>query len=217
MIGEALFVWPAFIFLFIGIQALGSTTPVFNQTITSTTLSVDIVDADGVTVDSPAVTFDSKNFSFATQDSSGQFGTSSQRIRANNPTATDTWTVNLAASDPTDTWVSGSDEYDFNDAGEYTDDGATTDADSYGGEMTVDPSTGTISGVDSCATTNLSKGTSDSFEEGATDSIDIMSAASGAATACQWDFIGAVANITQKIPASQAVGSYSIAMTVSIQ
>ena len=204
----------ALIFVFlVGIQVFASNSSTFNQTINAGSLSVDVVDAAGTTVASPAISLGAKTFSFSTQDATGQFGTSAERVRASNPTTTAIWTANLAASATTATWTTGTAYYDFNDASGYTD-GADTD--SYGGQMTVNPSTGSITGVSGCATTNVSLGTSDSFVEGTTNSIDIMSAAAGAATTCRWDFIGAADNITQKLPASQAAGSYSITMVLSI-
>lgn len=186
-------------------------TPQFNQTINEGTKSVDIVDAGDVPVTSPSVSFSSANFSFSTQDTTGTLGTASQKIRISNPTATATWTVNLAASNPTDAWTSGGNTYDFNDGSGYTD-GA--DADSKGGQMVVDPSVGTLSGVSGCATTNVNKGASDSFVETTMNSIDLVSGAAGAATFCRWDLIGV--SLTQKVPAGQAAGSYSLDMTLTI-
>ncbi len=178
--------------------------------------SVDIVDGSGNSVTSPSVTFSTKDFSWSTQTSTGTFGTSSQKVRATNGTTDDTWSVNLAGSATTALWTAGSYHYDFNDSnGSGYTDGA--DADNYGGQMTVDPSGGTVAGVPdntSCPITNISKGTSDSFVEGTTDSIDIFSGASGSTVPCKWDFTGA--SITQKIPASQASGSYSISMTLTV-
>jgi hypothetical protein len=179
--------------------------------------SVDIVDASGNSVSSPSVDFTTKNFDWGTQTSTGTFGTSSQKVRATNGTTDDTWSVNLAGSATTTTWTANSYHYDFNDdnGSGYTD-GA--DADSYGGQMTVDPSGGTVAGVPdntSCPITNISKGLSDSFVEGTTNSIDIFYGASSSTVPCKWDFTGA--SITQKIPAAQPGGSYSISMTLSIQ
>jgi hypothetical protein len=186
----------------------------FDQTISAGSLSVDIVDGSGNTVGSPAAAFASKSFSFDTQTSAGTFGTASQKIRASNPTATDTWTVNLAGSATTATWTSGSNHYDFNDSnGSGYTDGADTD--SYGGQITVDPSGGTIAGVSGCSTSNVSVGASDSFVEGSTDSIDLMSATTGAATSCRWDLTGVA--LSQKIPAAQTAGSYALTMVLSIQ
>jgi len=201
-----------FVFL-VGLQVLAATSN-FTQSIIDGSLSVDIVDSDGNSVGSPAVAFASKTFSFSTQDATGSFAPSAQRIRVSNPTVTSAWTVALAASSPTASWTADSNHYDFNDAGGYVDDGSTTDADSYGGQMTVDPSGGTISGVNGCATTGTSKGSSAPFVEGSTNSITIFSSTSAAAY-CRFDYVGAAANITQKIPAAQTSGSYSLNMTVT--
>ena len=195
-----------FVFL-VSLQVIAATTPTFNQTITAGALSVDIVDAGGTTVGSPSVTFASKAFSFDTQTSTGDFAPSAQRIRVSNPTGTAAWTVNLAGSAPGAHWTAGGNTYHFDDA---TGGGATN------GQMTVDPSGGTISGVSGCATTNTSKGSVDSFASGSVDSIDIFSSTT-AATYCRFDYVGAVANISQKIPASQAAGSYSLTMSVTVQ
>jgi hypothetical protein len=178
--------------------------------------SVDIVDASGDSVGSPYVNFPDKDFSWSTQTSAGTFGISSQKVRATNGTTDETWSVNLAGSATTALWTAGSNYYDFNDdsGSGYTDGG---DTDSYGGQMTVDPSGGTVTGVPdstSCPTTNVSKGNSDSFVEGTTNSIDILYGASGSTVPCKWDYTGA--DITQKIPASQPAGSYAISMTLTI-
>jgi len=188
----------------------------FSATANGTTLSgiksIDIVDGSGNSVGSPSISFSSKNFSFDTQDATATFGISSQKIRVDNETSTATWTANLAGSATTATWTSGSNHYDFNDGSGYTD-GA--DADSYGGQMTVDPSTGTIAGVSGCSTSNVSVGASDSFVEGTNNSIDLFSAAAGASTPCKWDLTGV--SLTQKIPASQPAGSYAINLVLTIQ
>jgi len=184
----------------------------FDQTITAGSLSVDIVDGDGASVTSPTVAFGSKSFNFDAQDATGTLGTASQKIRASNPTATVAWTVNLAGSATTALWTAGGNTYDFNDSSGYTD-GADTDT--KGGQLTVNPSGGTIAGVSGCSESNVSAGSSDSFTEGSTDSIDLMSATTGAATSCRWDLTGVA--LTQKIPAAQIAGSYAITMVLSIQ
>lgn len=199
------------IFLAAG-AAFAASTPTLNQTISAGAKSVDIVDSGGTTVGSPSVTFSSANFSFDTQDTTGTLPSGTDKIRVYNPTSTATWTVNIAGSAATAVWTDGgSNTYDFNDSSGYTDGG---DADSVGGQMTVDPSGGTLAGVSGCATTNVSKGASDSFVQGSVDSIDLVTAASGAATFCRWDLTGV--GMTQKIPASQAAASYSISMTLTI-
>lgn len=194
---------------------LASATSEFSQTISEGTLSVDFVDSNLDSVASPSVTMGGITFSFSTQDSNGQLGTDSQRILASNPTETPAWAVTIAAGASTDLWENaGSDKFfDFNDGDGYTD---GVDTDDYGGQMTIDPTTGTITGVDGCATDNVTKGSSNSFVEGTTDSITIMSADASAPTECRWYFIGAADNVTQKIPASQSVDTYTIDLVLTI-
>lgn len=208
-----------FIFmLMVAFQVWAADNTDFSQSIAAGTQNVLIVDAGGTEVGSPGVTFPEESYNFDNQDATGQLAPSAQRIRVYNPTSDDVWSVTIAASDPADTWTTGSSDYDFNDAGGYADDGATTDADSYGGQMTIDPSTnGTITAVSPCAsTTNVSKGTSDSFVQTSNNSIDILSGASGSSTFCRWDYTSSAANITQKIPAAQAAGSYTLTMSLTI-
>jgi len=194
---------------------LASAVSEFSQTIGAGTLSVDFVDVNLDSVASPSVTMGGITFSFATSTSNGQLGTDSQRILASNPTETSAWSVTIAASANTDLWENaGPTKYfDFNDSSGYTD-GADTDT--YGGQMTINPTTGTITGVDGCTTANVTKGSSNSFVEGTTDSIEIMSADASAPVGCRWYFIGAADNVTQKIPASQSVNVYTIDLTLTI-
>ena len=196
---------------------LASATSQFSQIIGVGTLSVDFVDGSGNSVVSPSVTMGGLSFSFGTQDATGQLATATEKIRTSNPTQTKEWTVVIAAT-PADTWHNGgsSKHFDFNDAGGYIDDGATTDDDSYGGQMTINPTTGTITGVDGCTTTGVTKGSSASFIEGTTDSITIMEADGTASAECRWEFVGAASNVTQKIPAKQSADTYTIDLTLTI-
>jgi hypothetical protein len=178
--------------------------------------SVDIVDASGNSVTSPSVIFLTKDFSWSTQTSTGTFGIASQKVRATNGTTDETWSVNLGASDGADAlWTAGTNYYDFNDSsgGGYTD---GVDDDSYGGEMTVDSSGGSVAGIPndtSCSpSAGIDKGLSDAFDEN--NSIDLLQGSSGSWIPCKWDFTDV--DITQKIPAAQAAGSYSITMTLTI-
>ena len=105
----------------------------------------------------------SKTFSFSCLSggsaSTGTFGAAEQLIYVKNPDAADNgWTVSLAGSATTAVWDSSGTDYDFNDAGgSGCTDGA--DADSVGGQMTVDPSVGTLAAgaCSSCVTTNITK------------------------------------------------------------
>jgi len=196
---------------------LASATSNFTQTINAGTLSVDIVDASYVTVGSPSVAMSAVTFSFACQAATGTFGTASQVIYVKNPDAADNgWTVALAASDPTDVWDSAGTDFDFNDStGSGCTDGA--DADSLGGQMTVDPSVGTLAvgQCASCVTTNVTKGSSAPFVQATTDSITILTGAAGSNDIGDWKLTGV--SISQTIPAEQAVASdYDINLTLSV-
>lgn len=134
----------------------------FAQTINAGTLSVDIVDGSYVTVGSPSVAMTAAPFSFTCQTATGTFGSGTQQIYVKNPDGADNgWTVSLAASAPTAVWDGAVSDYDFNDPGTSgcVDDGATTDADAFGGQMTVDPSVGTLAvgTCATCATTSITK------------------------------------------------------------
>ncbi len=198
-----------------------SATSNFAQTINAGTLSVDIVDGSYVTVGSPSVTMSAKTFSFSCLSggsaSTGTFGTASQVIYIKNPDAADNgWSVSLAGSATTAVWDSAGTDYDFNDAGgSGCTDGA--DADSFGGQMTVDPSVGTLAtgACASCATTAVSKGTSASFIEGSTDSITLLTGASGSNDIGDWKLTGV--SISQTIPAEQpAASDYDVNLTLSV-
>ena len=199
------------------IVVLAANTSNFNQTINAGTLSVDIVDASYVTVASPSVVFPPTVFSFGCQTNAATFGTVSQRIYVRNPDAADNgWTVSIAASATTAVWDGAVSDYDFNDAaGAGCTDGADTDT--VGGQMTVDPSVGTlaIGQCASCATTNITRGSSSAFVEGTTDSITLLNAAAGSNDIGDWALTGV--DISQKIPIEQgAANDYDINMVVSV-
>lgn len=203
---------PASIFLLFGTIAMASDTTQLSQSITGS-LDVQIVDSGGSAVASPNVAFPSKSFSMSYQTSQAALGSANEKLRVTNPSgATDTWTLSFAATNgATASWSNGSNNYDYNDGTASAGDGADTD--SFGGQMTVDPSVGTIAGVSGTSTSNVSKGTSDSFLEGSVSSIDLMSASAGAAKPGQWDLTGV--DLSQTIPGAQATGSYSIDMTLT--
>ncbi len=209
-----------FIFLFsltvTGI-VLAASTSNFQQTITAGTLSVDITNASYVTVGSPSVALGSTAFSFSCQTTNGTFGTTSQQIYIQNPDAADNgFTVSLAASGPTAVWDSAGTDFDFNDP---TSAGCTDggDADSLGGQMTVDASGGTLTvgACDTCTTSNVTLGSSNAFNQGTTDSITLVTAAAGANDVGDWTVQDI--DIAQTIPAEQpAANDYDINMTLSI-
>ncbi len=201
-------------------EVYASSTSTFNQTINPGTLAVDIVNASYVAVGSPTITMDPVTFSFSCQTATGVFGTATEQIYVTNPDAADGgWSVSLAASSTTDVWDSAGTDYDFNDPGTSgcVDDGATTDADDLGGELTVNASGGTldVGGCASCVVTNITKGSSNAYEEGTTDSITILTGSSESDDIGDWTLENV--SISQKIPAEQPVASdYNINMVLSI-
>jgi hypothetical protein len=83
--------------------------------------------------------------------------------------------------------------------------------------MTVDPSAGTLSTGEclSCATTNVTRGASNAFSEGATDSITILTGAAGSNDIGDWRLTGI--SISQTIPGEQpAASDYDISLTLTI-
>ncbi len=177
-------------------------------------LSIDFVDAGGSPLASP--TFDFTNTVVSTinsQSTTTTFAQSTKKLRVFNSLATNGWAVSLAPSagptaywDRTDTLA----KYDFNDATASAGDGADTD--SLGGQLSVNPTLGTIASA--CSLTGLSLGSSANFVEGTNDNITLLQASSGAAMNCDWDFTGA--ELTQTIPGAQPAGTYTMGMTATV-
>lgn len=199
-----------------------SDTSNFSQVINAGTLSVDIADSTSSysTVASPSISMGAVTFSFSCQQATGTFGTAAEAIYVVNPDAADGgWNVTLAASDTTDVWDSAGTDYDFNDPGSAgcVDDGATTDVDNFGGQMTVDPSGASLSVGDcsGCTTTNVTLGSSDAYVEGTTNEITVVTGAAGSDDIGDWDVQGV--SVSQQIPSEQpAASDYNIDMTLSI-
>ncbi len=189
----------------------------FTLTVNPGTLSVDIVDSSYVTVGSPSVALGAVTAGFGCQSATGTFGTASQVIYIKNPDAADNgWSVSLAGSATTAVWDSAGTDIDFNDAGGS---GCTdgVDADSLAGQMTVDPSVGTLATGQcaSCGTSNITKGSSSAFVQGTTDSITVLTGAAGSDDFGDWKLTGV--SISQTVPSEQgAANDYDINMTLSI-
>jgi hypothetical protein len=175
-------------------------------------LSSDIVDSGGSPVSSPSVSMTTSSFSFSFQTATGTLGISEQKIRVNNTTANPEWSLTIAANTTTAFWDGATVDYDFNDATASAGDGA--DADSLGGEMTIDPSGASISPEGGCSDTGLTLGGSASFNEGTTDSITIVTAGDTADTSCYWDFTDI--DVSQTIPAEQGADSYAIDLVLTL-
>jgi hypothetical protein len=196
---------------------LAQTNTQFNQTINPGVLSIGIVDANYATVASPAVTFGAVNTSFNCQTTAGALGTASQQLYIQNPGgANNGWVASIAGSAATSLWTGTGATYDFNDdTGSGCTDGADTDA--RGGQLTINPSVGTllVGNCLACTTTGITRGSSSAFVQGTTDSITLLTAAASSDDMGDWIFQGI--SLSQKIPAEQlAVSNYVLPMVVSI-
>jgi hypothetical protein len=196
---------------------LASATSSFTQVINPGTLSVDIVDGSYSPVGSPSVAMNPVTFSFACQNSTGSFGTASQAIYVKNPDAADNgWSVTLGAPS-TSFWNSAGTKMDFNDPAESGCGDGAGDADSYKGQMSVDPSGASLSKGQclGCVATNIAKGSAGSFDEATPGDITLLTGAAGSDDIGDWKLTNVA--ITQKIPAEQpAASDYSINLTLSI-
>lgn len=215
----------AVILAFLGILAVDAANNTdLSQTINAGTLTTDIRDASRVTVASPNVAFSAAAFSFdclsGASRPSGTFGTGTERIYVDNPgAANDGWTLSLAATGgATDTWDNAgvTEQYDFNDPG-----GAPAgcgdggDTDGFAGQLSVDPTTGTLNtDCGSCVTTNITLGSASAYNEGTTDSITLLNAAAGSDDIGRWYLTGV--DMDQTIPAEQTPDSYTVNMTLTV-
>lgn len=171
-------------------------------------LTINIMDStaggyQGTSVAAPSVAMTSTIFSFNEQTSTGTFGTATETIRVYNRTNTPTWSASIAAtSGNTATWSDGSSfVMDFNDPI------------AANGQLTIDPSTGTITS-DSTTTTGVTLGSAATFNQGTTDSITLYSAAAGATT---YDFFNLTGvSLSQNVPAQQDVAAYTLDLTLTV-
>jgi hypothetical protein len=203
------------------VQSDGTTFDTYSQYPEITTndsggTAADIVDAAGDPVTSPVFSLSSHTLSFECEPKTGTFGDSSQRIRVSNGSTTEDWSLTLAATGgATATWSGGPTDYDFNDSsgspGGCSDGG---DSDSLAGQMSFDPSAGTLTPEGGCSNTGITKGFGSSFAEGTADSLIILSGTTASDTDCYWDLTGV--DVDQQIPADQPTGSYSINMTLTL-
>lgn len=213
---------PLGVFIFavtISLNASAAPNSTFNQTVNAGTLTTDILTSAGAAVASPSVAMSAKSFSFTCQSggsaSTGTFGAAEERIYVINGDAADSgWNLGLAAtSGATATWTGGAGSYDFNDAGgSGCTDGA--DADTSGGQLTVNPNAGVLTAdCSGCTTTNVTKGSSAAFVQATTDSINVLAAAAGSDDIWRGYLTGAT--LSQTIPAQAPAGTYTLNMTLT--
>lgn len=179
-------------------------------------LTASIVAANGTDVTSPAFALSAVTTPFVCSNSTGTFGTTSQRIRISNTLSSLGWSASIAATGgKTALWSSGTPKYDFNDpAGSPSGCAAGLDSDTYAGRLSLNPSAGTITSQSNCANTGVSLGGSAAFSENVTDSITLLNGSSSAELGCYWDLTGV--GISQYIPADQKSGNYSLNLTMTV-
>jgi hypothetical protein len=179
-------------------------------------LAVDIVDGAGTPVPSPSMGMSTVIESSSCQTTTGALGITGQRIRLTNTTASPAWTLSVSPTGGTTTnWSSGTDSYDFNDpSGSPPGCADGADTDSLAGQLSVDPSAGSITPKSGCTNTGISAGSSSAFNEGVIDSISLMTASASAGMNCYWDLLGA--SLSQTLPAHQVPGTYSLNMTMTV-
>ena len=191
---------------------------VYYRFISSSSLGVDIVDANNSPVGSPTVAFSALNTAFSCQTSTGTLGSSSAKIRIDNGTANELWTLTIAAtSGATTNWSNGgTGQYDFNDAsGSPAGCADGGDADSLAGQLSFDASGSTVTAADhDCDTSGVTKGSSASFTQGTQDSLTLLNTSSSAIKNCIYDATGI--STSQQVPPETPTGSYSIGMTLTI-
>jgi hypothetical protein len=152
-----------FIVLNVALFVSASQTASLTVQINAGSLVTDIRDESRISIDTPTFPMSTVGFSFTcltgVEAATGNLGSNLQRIYIDNPgTATDVWTLTLAATDgETAVWVNtGNTEfYDFNDPGS-AGCSDSTDIDTYAGQLTVDPTTGTLTeDCISCTSSNI--------------------------------------------------------------
>ncbi len=181
-------------------------------------LGFDIVDTLANSVASPSVSLPASDFSFDCSNTAGTLGSSGQRLRVTNTTANPAWSLSIAATNgATELWRNSgnTEQFDYNDpsgtpAG--CSDGA--DSDTKAGQLSFDPTLGTITPQSGCTASNVSLGSPASFQQGSIDAITLVSASASALTNCYWDITGI--GIGQYIPGGQPGDTYTIDLTLTI-
>lgn len=178
-------------------------------------LSTDIVDGSDVSITNPSVTFPTLNRSFSCVTNTGQLSSATQKIRVTNTTTTPGWSLSIApTSGGSALWTKGGTPaayYDFNDSGGA---GCTdSDGDGYGGQLSVVPTGATITPQSGCSTTGVSLlGSTTGFT--GPSAITLASGSASTPFYCYWDIIGL--SLSQKVPASQAAGTYNVGLTITV-
>ena len=208
---------------FIGsFSSYASSSSTIEQTIISGALSTNVLNSNREAVDFPFASFSPKSYSYSCQKdssaSTGIFGSDSQRLYVMNPAnASNGFTLTIAATaGASATWTDSTEnhEYDFNDpTGSGCDDGV--DSDSMGGQLTIDPSVGTLTtDCGACSISGVVKGDPASFIQGSNDSVTLLNASASSDDVWRGYLTGV--QLLQTIPGEQLPGSYVISLTVTV-
>ncbi|MCX6798179.1 MAG: hypothetical protein NTX66_03155 [Candidatus Falkowbacteria bacterium] len=199
------------------VLAAGNST--FHQTINPGTLATDIRSASSTPVTSPSVSMSAKTFSFACQSggsaSTGTFGTNAERIYVDNPDGADNgWNLTIAATGGASAlWANGgaTNKFDFNDSsGSGCTDG---DSDTFGGQLTINPTTATTTtDYSGSSTTGITFGSSSSFSS--STPITLVNASAGSSDIWRGYVTGI--GLSQTIPAEIPADAYSINLTLTV-
>lgn len=186
--------------LMLPMAASAATTTSLSQVINTGTLTYDIVDGGGSPVASPSVAFSSTTFDFACQTETATFGTASEKVKISNPLLSGV-KLDINANTPgTDTWDDGnSHTYAYNDP-------AGTTAGCTNGQMTISGGT-----FNQTAGANVPTYTTPGGAFTTTNPVTLLNNTS--TTAWEGELTGYT--LSQKIPAEQADGTYSLSMTIS--
>ncbi|MBP9853075.1 MAG: hypothetical protein QG629_641 [Patescibacteria group bacterium] len=182
------------------VSGYAATNPSFTQVINAGTQSIDIVDGTGTAVASPSVAFGAVNFDFACQTATGTLAPSTgtvNKIAVKNPKKSGIKVDLNAVTPATDKWTSGTDNYSYRDA---TSSGCAT------GQLTVGTGTFTKTAGSGTPTQTTPGG---SFSS--TSSVTLLNnTGTTAYNAELTDY-----SLSQKIPAEQASGSYTLPMNIT--
>ncbi|HYH75037.1 MAG TPA: hypothetical protein VD735_03670, partial [Candidatus Saccharimonadales bacterium] len=179
-------------------------------------LSVDIVNASGVSVASPSYALTNiASTNVCNNTSTGYLGSATQRIRVSNGTTTPGWSLSVAATGGTAAkWTATTMTFDYNDASNGgCNDGADTDTDP--GQLSFGASaSGTVTPAASCTDTGVIPTSTAGFSEGTVNSVTLYNGNASASVGCYWDIT--LISIYQRIPAYLLAGTYSLPLTLTI-
>ncbi|HPU94744.1 MAG TPA: hypothetical protein PK398_01050 [Candidatus Gracilibacteria bacterium] len=176
-------------------------------------LSVSITDNTGTNLESLTLTSEPVSFTIGeTQTSDAVLASTDGYFTVlNSNDVAEEWDLYLAPSDgSTALWATANGSHmDFNDA----DTGEDVDVDGDGGRLTIDLTDATLAGMFDSTTTGITVGSTASFSA-VNENITLMSGANTADSPGGWGLTDVT--FTQLIPESQAGGTYTLDLTLTV-